>query len=40
MSQNLGVDLLVTALTDLHVRNLARRNRGAANDYIFPERIS
>jgi hypothetical protein len=32
--QNLGVDLLVTALAHLHVRNPARRT---ANDKIFSD---
>jgi hypothetical protein len=33
---NLGVGLLVTALAQLHVRNLAQKNRHAPNDKIFP----
>jgi hypothetical protein len=35
-TKHLGVDLLVTALAHLHLRNLARINYHAANNNIFP----
>jgi hypothetical protein len=34
------VGFLVTALAHLHVRNLARRKRYAANDNFFPNGFS
>jgi hypothetical protein len=43
-AQNLAVGFLATLLAHLHVRNLAQKNRNAANDNIFsmavPDRLS